>query len=667
MNNGTLKCVQPLEDDKLMHRHKLVIQQRPPRSVHFDAPQPLVSGEEEEHGANDVVLEKYWEKKKKKKKHVRQPSTRALRVGKKESVGCACCYVLCVWEGLAATLLATRLVVRPVYVSVSNHLPLRDRLPHGVGTLLDAQQRQHAASFCRYQADGAAAFACRVTRVCVADVVAARAAAAADAAGPAHGHGDSGETDISSSPRSPDNTRLQFIFMLCAAALGAYYTFVVRVGSGPRIERPTTSKVPPPLPSPLSVVSLSHGSDSTAVADRRADGERPVLEAVAVRSNKPRHNVVRTSKRASATFLHLLHCFSSDARSFLSNAKLAAKVAAGQLAASYFTFSAGPSAVFPFVSYPAWNVLAWSMNATANVRAMAWLPLVLSSQVDAFWAFANATVGVQWANATAAMLGYGTKAGFEAGVALVRAAVAAGPYGLPSAVRVPINASDPLHFIVLQEGLLAGNERAILYDALSEPIHAAAAMEAYTSQNASISDFLVLAQARRAVEDEAFVKRLRFVLVFSNVSLQDVATGTNRFASVVYTPVFQGASVVGLSNSYWMWDTVVESALPTFFTGIVVVVTSTSTGKSITMVGGPNGFSSFEGDASGSKSVVPSSAVRFVSSASVGNTSFAIVVYPTTALLASYETDDPRNHAIEARCVPRQSVTHNFPSPVLHG
>lgn len=94
------------------------------------------------------------------------------------------------------------------------------------------------------------------------------------------------------------------------------------------------------------------------------------------------------------------------------------------------------------------------------------------------------------------MLGYASDDAFDAGRTIVSANIAYGPFALPAATRLPINASRSVHFIVLQESPLASNERVIMYDCISEPVHDVAVMAAYLTRAPSISDFVVLAQVR---------------------------------------------------------------------------------------------------------------------------------------------------------------------------
>jgi len=77
---------------------------------------------------------------------------------------------------------------------------------------------------------------------------------------------------------------------------------------------------------------------------------------------------------------------------------LSAKAGVGAACADFFASAAGGS--FPNVSYPSFNAIAASLDTVAQVRGIAWLPLVLASQLKGFEAYANETLGSQWADAT---------------------------------------------------------------------------------------------------------------------------------------------------------------------------------------------------------------------------------------------------------------------------
>ena len=283
----------------------------------------------------------------------------------------------------------------------------------------------------------------------------------------------------------------------------------------------------------------------------------------------------------------------------------------GAAAGAYFA-SAGSG--FPNVAYPYFNALAYSLDVVAQVRGIAWLPLVLPSQLQSFEAFANATLGSQWANASYTQLGYTNITDFTAGVAKVTHNVQGGLFAGNASVHRPINASALYYFPLIQEAPLHTNEAVIMYDLNSEPTRAAAIAAVMANGQPATTDWLYL--------------------------VQDTNLGLKRIASLALTPVIVGGAIVGLSNTVFNWDSVILQSLPSFESGIDTVLSSSLSNRTFTMRiinGAVVGVG--EGDQHESNALVNSYASTV--SASLG-ANWTLTIYPTTALIDGYHHDGPK-------------------------
>lgn len=164
---------------------------------------------------------------------------------------------------------------------------------------------------------------------------------------------------------------------------------------------------------------------------------------------------------------------------------LAAKAGAGAAAAAYFA-SAGSG--FPNVAFPYFNAIAASLDTVSQVRGLSWLPLVYPGQLLSFEAYANATLGSQWANATLAQLGYNSTDDFAAGIALTSRNVQGGLFAGSASSHAPINTSAPYYFPVIQVAPLHTNEAAMMFDLNSEPTRARAIGEVLATGTPQATD-----------------------------------------------------------------------------------------------------------------------------------------------------------------------------------
>ena len=297
---------------------------------------------------------------------------------------------------------------------------------------------------------------------------------------------------------------------------------------------------------------------------------------------------------------------------------LSAKAGAGALAAAYFASAGSSSGVFPNVSFPGFNQIAYNLNTVAQVRGVAWLPLVTPAQLPGWEAYANSTIGVQWANATLQQCGYVNATDYAAGQALVTRNVQGGLFAGNASLHKPINASAAYYFPLIHEAPIHTNEAVIMFDLNSEPVRARAIAQVMATQAAATTDWLRL--------------------------VQDTNANLNRIASLALTPVVVNGVTVGISNTVFNWDTLLLQALPNFVTGIHAVLSSQLSNRSFTMLlsgGTVQGVG--EGDLHEADPELASYA-RSVS-ATLGTT-WTVTLYPTRALVNSFRTTGPRDRCI---------------------
>lgn len=294
---------------------------------------------------------------------------------------------------------------------------------------------------------------------------------------------------------------------------------------------------------------------------------------------------------------------------------LSAKAGAGALAAAYF---ASEGSNFPNASYPGWNQIAYNLNIVAQVRGIAWLPVVTPAQLLGFQAFANSTIGVQWANATVQQCGFVNNTDFAVGAALVQRNIQGGVFAGNASVHKPINASAPYYLPLIQHAPIHTNEAVIMYDLNSEPVRNRAISQAIATQAAATTDWLYL--------------------------VQDVNANLNRIASLALTPVIVNGVVVGISNTVFNWDSVLLQALPTFITGIDAVLSSGLSNRTFTMRLTGGGVQGIGAGDQHEQSADLEQYTRTIS-ATLGTT-WTITLHPTRQLLDSYFTTGPRDRCI---------------------
>jgi class 3 adenylate cyclase len=296
---------------------------------------------------------------------------------------------------------------------------------------------------------------------------------------------------------------------------------------------------------------------------------------------------------------------------------LSAKAGAGQLAAAYFA-SAGSGSSFPNASYPGWNAVAYALNTVAQVRGIAWLPLVTPAQLPGFWAYANDTIGVQWANATIQQCGFVNETDFAAGVATVTRNIHGGLFAGNASVHLPVNASAAFYFPLIHHAPIHTNEAVIMYDLHSEPVRARTIDQVLATQAAATTDWLRL--------------------------VQDTNANLNRIGSLALTPVIVNGVVVGISNTVFNWDSVLLQALPTYIRGLDAVLSSGLSNRTFTMridAGAVSGVGPGDQHEHNDELAHYARAV----SATLGTT-WTVTLYPTRAMLAAYQTTGPRDRCI---------------------
>jgi len=295
---------------------------------------------------------------------------------------------------------------------------------------------------------------------------------------------------------------------------------------------------------------------------------------------------------------------------------LAAKAGAGSAAAAYFAGSL--NGVPPNVSFPGFNLLAYYLNIIAQVRGIAWLPYVTPAQLLGFEAYANATLGSQWAGVTAVQAGYANDTAEAAGILKTSNNVHGGVFAGNASYHVPVNASAAYYFPLIQESPLQSNEAVIMYDLNSEPVRNAAITAALGDGQQHTTDLIRL--------------------------VQDTNANILRVASLLITPVIVNGTTIGLSNTVFNWDTVLAQALPGDISGIDVVLGSGLSSKQFTMrVVGGNVLGIGFGDLHDTTPTLQPYA-RVVS-ATLGTT-WTMTLYPTTELIASYHTSGPRDRCV---------------------
>jgi len=171
--------------------------------------------------------------------------------------------------------------------------------------------------------------------------------------------------------------------------------------------------------------------------------------------------------------------------------------------------------------FPGFNAIAANLCEMVTLRGIAWLPLVTPSQLSSFEAFANASLGAQWEDASLAQLGYSNASQLSAGTAVVSQNVFSGVFAGSAANHTPVNASAPYYFPLLQQAPLHSNEAVIMFDLNSEP-HRQRAISAVLADGLQhTTDFIHLVQ-----DPDPF-----------------------RIASLVITPVYFGGSIVCLLSA----------------------------------------------------------------------------------------------------------------------
>ena len=294
---------------------------------------------------------------------------------------------------------------------------------------------------------------------------------------------------------------------------------------------------------------------------------------------------------------------------------LSAKAGAGALAAAYFA-SAGSN--YPNASFPGWNEIAYNLNIVAQVRGIAWLPLVTPAQLNGFWAFANSTIGVQWANASLQHCGYVNATDYAAGQATVTRNVQGGLFAGNATNHKPYNTSAAYYFPLIHHAPIHTNEAVIMFDLNSEAVRARAISTVLATQAAATTDWLRL--------------------------VQDVNANQNRIASLALTPVVVNGAVVGISNTVFNWDSVLLQALPAFITGIDAVLSSGLSNRTFTMrlTGG-----SVLGIGVGDLHETDDDLAKYTRSISATlGTTWTITLHPTRELRNSYFTTGPRDRCI---------------------
>ena len=303
----------------------------------------------------------------------------------------------------------------------------------------------------------------------------------------------------------------------------------------------------------------------------------------------------------------------------------------------------GPNVAFPNASYPTWNALALYLGQIADLRGVAWAPYVQPSQIHGFNAYANATLGTQWAGCalalpggcaagdmacaagTIALCGYNSGnfttdiADFQAGLALTSASVSFGCFAGNSRNRSALSPTAPYYVPVIHEAPLHTNEGVIDYDLNSEPLRAATLAQVYATRQPATTDFIFLKQ--------------------------DLTIGLlNRIASLMLHPVIVNGTLVGVANTVFNWDTVLAEALPSYITGIDAVLSSGLSSRvfSMRLIGGI-----VEGLGLGDLHQTNPSLAKYTRTATATlGTTWTVTLYPTRELLARYRTTGPRDRCI---------------------
>jgi len=254
----------------------------------------------------------------------------------------------------------------------------------------------------------------------------------------------------------------------------------------------------------------------------------------------------------------------------------------------------------------------------STIRGIAWLPLVLPSQLRAYEEFANQTLGSQWADATPEQAGYASLAAMQAGIDVTTRNIHGGVFGGTAAAHAPLNASALYYFPLIHEAPLATNEPVINYDLNSERVRERTISAVMATKAPQTTDWLRL--------------------------VQDTRLSLNRIASLALTPVLVNGTVVGLGNTVFNWDSVLDASLPSFIQGIDCVLSSGLSNRTFTMrITGGTVLGMGEGDLHSADPELER--YRRVVNATLGTT-WTLTIYPTHELMNSYLSTGPRNRMI---------------------
>ncbi len=276
---------------------------------------------------------------------------------------------------------------------------------------------------------------------------------------------------------------------------------------------------------------------------------------------------------------------------------------------------------FPNVTYPGFSAFAEAQLQLAVARALSWNPLVPSAQLDGWSAYARAHLPELDAP--------------PAFAAAIAASAARGVYERnASAAIVPSDRSRAFTTPVWQIAPFEGNAAALFYDLHSQ-------------LDRQLALDLVLATCAPAVTD---------IITLT----QDRAANVSRASGIVFAPVFDGAppanascnasAVVGFTSVVFSWDSFLDASLPAFITEMDAVLSSQRNGATVTfhIAAGAVAFTS-AGDTHqrGQERLAVASDLA---AAELGD-GFSLVLYPTSALQRSYESDNPQNACVGVVCI----------------
>ena len=296
---------------------------------------------------------------------------------------------------------------------------------------------------------------------------------------------------------------------------------------------------------------------------------------------------------------------------------LTRKGATGSAVAAFLGATGSRLGAWPNVTFPGFEAFATAQLTLAQSRALSWNPLLQASQLAGWTAYASANI---------AALG-----GTPALLATVAATAAStGVYERNAAgLAVSSDPARPFTTPVHQIAPLAGNAAAVFYD-LHSQVDRRVALDTVLATSAPACTAIIQL-------------------------VQDVRANISRASGIVFAPVQDAAAApsappVGLVSVVFSWDSFLETALPTFITGIDVVLSSPLNGAVFAFhVAKGRVATSLLGDTH--ETGMESMALRTDLNASALGQYFTLAIYPTAALQQSYASNNPRDACIGVVCI----------------